>query len=87
VLFGLTSEAYLGEAAPEALAVTDEFVMELGSGEDYLESEIQKYANSGYKHLGVVKIEIDFDRVREVLTPATPVIPGEIVVNPPKKEE
>lgn len=78
VLIGQRKERYVGEYAPEALAVIDGIGDE--ENPDYMRDELQKQTESGdFDALSVVRLNVSDNAIREALYPALKSIPATVV--------
>ena len=78
ILFGQRKERYPGEYMPEALAVMDEYGH--SDNPEYLDGEMGKAVATGeFESVVVVTMEVNGAKVMELLRPAKPVLPAQII--------
>jgi len=77
ILFGQRTCRYEGEYAPEVIAAADEFCHE--DNPDYLNGEKEKAdATKEFDRTIIVKVDLPFDMVVQVVNPQPPTITGTI---------
>lgn len=78
ILFGQRKERYPGEYMPEAWDVMDEYGH--SDNPEYLDGEKDKLVATGeFESVVVVTVEVNGPKVMELLRPAKPVFPAQIV--------
>lgn len=75
IIFGLRTEQYPGQNAPEALEVIDEYTLE-DDCPDFLSMQMEHHGSTGeFSHLRVFTFDVSDEEIREKLTN-----PQEIIV-------
>ena len=82
ILFGQRKENYPGQYGPEAILCWDEFCIDENPAEfDKQVETTTENLKSDFSSFRVIDIEVNHDKIRQMLNVDIPILPGRVIVS------